>query len=273
MSLYRLGSNLALAGSGNIPGVSHINKFGANVDIASDTTEDVWDGGGTYSYPTLPLMTKLSQTANQAAMVGAEIEVQGLDANWDLIVQTKALNASNTTTPVTLDTPLLRAFRMKVLANVVGDSPIRLHNDAEDVDYAIISIGNNQTLMALYTVPFGKTAYLTNYYGGLVNTGVATPTNAQFDLWAADRVNNYEFQLKHEVGLPKEGPGFQHDFNPYVVFAEKTDIKISCGVEDKDGHAHAGFDIILIDNSTRATRPGADAVVLTGGAAPIVTVA
>ena len=233
---------------GHVPGHSHINKFGSNTEIASDTTEDVWDGSSTYSFPATALMTRMSQTVNQAAMTGGRIEIQGLDANWERSTQITTLNATNTTTAVVLDPPLLRCFRMKVLENVVGDSPIRVHNTAENQDYAIIGIGHNQTLMAIYTVPAGCTAYMTNYFGDLVNTGIATPTNSTFDLWAADRANGFEFQLKHEKGLPKEGSGFQHFFTPPYVFTEKTDIKISCGVEDKDGHVHAGFDLILVEN-------------------------
>ena len=233
---------------GHIPGHTHINKFGANEVIATDTTEDVWDGSANYSYPATALMTKVSQTANQAALTGGRIEIQGLDADWNKSTQIALLNAANTTTAVTLVPPLIRCFRMKVLENVISASPIRVHNTAENQDYAIIGIGNNQTLMALYTVPAGHTAYMTNYYGDLVNTGVATPTNATFGLWAADRASGYEFQLKHEKGLPKEGSGFQHFFAPHYKFTEKTDIKITCGVADKDGHAHAGFDLILVEN-------------------------
>ena len=83
---------------------------------------------------------------------------------------------------------------MKVLANVVTTSPVRAHNDAENVDYAIISIGKNQTLMALYTVPKNYTAYITNYYFGYVRDAVKDPDGISFDLWTADRVTDMSFK-------------------------------------------------------------------------------
>lgn len=237
---------------GNVSGMSHVNKFGENPDVVKNTTEDVWDGGGTYSFPATALMTKISQTTDQGDMQGETIEVQGLDESWDLVVQNVDLDDSNTETPVTLDTPLIRCFRMKVLANYVTTSPIRVHNDAENVDYAIIDTGNNQTLMAIYTVPDGKTAYLTNYYADTAPTGSGTkdPYAVKIKLWFADRDNSYEFQIKHEKGLIQDGAhSFQHFFKPYYKATQKTDIKISAfASNDWNGHVHAGFDLILVDN-------------------------
>ncbi len=233
---------------GNVSGFGQVNKFGENSDIADGVTEDIWDSGGTYAYPATALMTKLSQTADQTAMRGQTIEVQGLDANWALTVQTKDLDASLTTTAVTLDTPLIRVFRMKVLADVVGTSNIRCHNDAESVDYAVIQTGNNQTLMALYTVPAGKTAYMTSYYCDTVESTGKEPKSTEFTLWVADRANSYEFQLKHEKGVAKGDSGFQHYFRPYMKVNEKSDIRMRAVPSGEDAHVHAGFDLILIDN-------------------------
>ena len=154
MTLHRLTGNQALeAASGNNTGMTSVNKFGRNSAVDIDVQEEIWDGSIAYSFPATALMTSISQTADQATLRGGTIEIQGLDANWDLVVQTATLDASDTTTVVTLTTPLIRCFRMRVLENVVTTSPIRVHNAGETVDYAIISVGNNQTLMAIYTVP------------------------------------------------------------------------------------------------------------------------
>lgn len=234
--------------AGNVDGHSVVNKFGSNSSVTGDTQEDVWDGGGSYSYPATALITKVSQTADQAAMRGGEINVQGLDASWDLVVQTINLDASLTTTAVTLTTPLIRIFRMKVQEDVVIDSPIRAHNDAESVDYAIMSIGNNQTLMALYSVPNGKTAFMTSAFFSNIDSTGKTATSTEFNIWAADRGNGYEFQLKHAVAVPEAGNGIQHNFRPYYKFNEKTDIRITALPADEDAHVHAGFDLILVTN-------------------------
>lgn len=239
------------AARGNLPGIMTINKFGRNPAVASGGTEEIWDGSTTYVFPATALMTKLSQTTDQVAMRGATIEVQGLDANWDLVIQTKALDGSLTTTPVVLDTPLIRSFRMKVLANVVGDSPIRLHNDAESQDYAIISAGNNQTLMAIYTVPDGKTAYMTSYYA-TNNPGTGAPTTLDIGLYGRDNKNDFAAQLKHIKGLSADVNAygrFQHFFIAYLEFTERTDIFIRATTVAAVANVSAGFDLIIVDNS------------------------
>ena len=136
---------------------------------------------------------------------------------------------------------------MKVLADVVSTSPIRVHNAGETQDYAIIGTGNNQTLMAIYTVPNGKTAYMTCYYAHHNPATGQDPTSNPIKLWASDRENSYAKQIKHIVGLPN-GDGFQHFFNPYTKFTQKTDIFITASPVGKDANVSAGFDLILVDN-------------------------
>ena len=234
---------------GNVAGYTHVNKFGENESSAIDTQEPVWDGSTTYQYPTAAdSVVRISQTTNQEAMLSANIEIQGLDASWNLAIDTVALDGSNTTTPVTLPTPLIRVFRMKVLANVVSNSPIRVHNTAETVDYAIISTGMNQTLMALYTVPNGKTAYITQYYVSITRSAALDPTGTDVKLWAADRDAGYEFQLKHSIGLPQSTTPYSHPFKPYMKVTQKTDIKLTTTCDSKAGQVHGGFDLILVDN-------------------------
>jgi hypothetical protein len=182
-------------------------------------------------------------------MRGEDVEIQGLDTNWDLTVQTVTLDATNTTTAVALTTALRRVFRMKVMADIVTDQNISAHNSGDTQDYATILAGNNQTLMAIYTVPNGKTAYINNYYGTQINVTNKTPVSTIFRLWAADRANGYEFQLKHSVGASETGTSDpKHEFVPRLKFAEKTDIKMTAYCDTNAGYVSAGFDITLEDN-------------------------
>jgi hypothetical protein len=251
-SITKLGINedfaLQLA-RGEIEGHSVVNKFGQNSAIADGTTEEVWDGSAAYVFPTSAVITKVSQTTDQAALQGGTIEVQGLDANWDLVVQNVDLNASDTETPVTLTTPLIRVFRMKVQENVVSTSPIRAHNDAENQDYAIIQTGNNQTLMAIYTVPAGHTAYMTRYYT-TIDAGVGNPTSFTVRLWAADRHNGYAKQIKHLASMdPDQAVIWNHPFFPYYRFTQKTDIYLTATPTGAAGNISGGFDLIIIQDS------------------------
>jgi len=247
MSLQKVPvGTLLLPASGVSSIVKSINKFGLNESVASGGTEEIWDGSAVYSFPSTALMTSISQTTDQVAMRGATIEVQGLDANFAEVTQDLVLDASDTTTVVTLGTALIRCFRMKVQADVVSDSTIRVHNAGETQDYAIIGAGNNQTLMAIYTVPADKNAYMTNYWAHHNPVTGQDFTSNPIKLWAADRANLYAKQLKHVVGLPVDG-NFQHLFNPYPKFTEKTDIFLTSSPVLKDASVSAGFDLLIVD--------------------------
>ncbi len=234
--------------AGRVSGVSGVNKFGANTAVGNDATEDIWDGQGTYIFPTTADITHISQTSNDAPMYSAVIELQGLDENWELTVQTKALHFSDTTTLIELDTPLIRVFRMKVLADVVAAEDISATNSAGTSSYAKMLAGNNQTFMAIYTVPAGKTAYMTDYYADYVRTPARDPDSVEYHLFVADRLNGYEFQAKHAKGIPKQAPGFEHHFKPYMKVGERSDIKITATANNSSAHVHAGFNLVLEDN-------------------------
>ena len=240
--------------SGSVAGHTCVNKFGENPLVAVNTTEDVWDGGGTYVFPTSATITHIRQATDQVGTdANATIEVQGLDTNWALVVQTADLDGADTTTEVALGTALRRVFRMKVLEDIVlaADIWTGATGVAAATAKAIIQTGNNQTLMAIYTVPADKTAYMTQYYVDNIPVVNRHPDGVEFKLWVADRANTYEFQLKHMRGVAEDASGIEQSFRPYLKITEKSDIKISAGVSGsagEDGNCHAGFDLILVDN-------------------------
>jgi len=227
--------------------VSSVNKFGLNPAIATGVREEIWDGSAVYPFPATALMTKLNTTADQPGLRDTEIEVQGLDADWTLTVQNVTLDDTDTTTLVVLATPLLRVFRMKVLADVVAVTSITLVNDADDVLYGNIEPGNNQTEMAIYTVPANHTAFLTQWYGNhLPATGVQ-PTSLDFKLWASDRAVPSAARVQGHVGLPQDAH-FRHKFYPYMGFTEKTDIFVTAKPVGATVAVTAGFDLILVNH-------------------------
>jgi hypothetical protein len=231
---------------GLIPGMSVVNKFGRNSAVASGATEDIWDGSTTYTFPSSASITHIKADAANATVNSKVVEVQGLDANYSLVVQNATLN-STATTEVALATPLIRAFRMKMLSDTATTTPVRIGPTGFGTSQAVISTGNNQTLMAIYCVPSGKTAYMTNYYATL-NPGAGNLTAMTVRLWARDNVNGYASQLKHIMGLDEDGSSlFQHAFNPYYKFTEKTDVYVDATTAGAAADISAGFDLILVD--------------------------
>ncbi len=234
---------------GNVTGHATVNKFGENDTVGKDTTEDIWDGGGTYTFPATADITHISQATDQVGTDGsATIEVQGLDTNWALVTQTKNLDATDTTTRVALDTALRRVFRMKVLEDIVAADDISCVNTGGGTTYATVQAGNNQTLMAIYTVPASKTAYMTKYYSSLRQGSGKEPKGANIKLWVADRDNSYEFMIKHSVGIQKGAGNPEHKFEPYFKINAKCDIKITGHSFDDIGNISAGFDLVVVDD-------------------------
>jgi hypothetical protein len=260
---YKLWSAIELAGSanpsldisaGNIPGQSNMNKFGGGFEAAAGTTYDVWDNAvanAVYDWPTTATITHVRAATDSAATQGLAVELKGLDANWNITVQNATLDAIDSETEVLLTTPLIRIFRKRVIANVVADQNIwsGATGMAAATATSVIQAGNNQTLMALYTVPNGKTAYMTGFYASVVDATNKTPTSTEVRLWAADRDNGYEFQLKMATAIAEGGSAEHHHFSPYNKFTQKTDIKVTMNCTDEAGHVHAGYDLILVDNA------------------------
>lgn len=252
-------SGLAIA-KGEVVGTSFIHKFGNAPDFDQpDGKITVWDGAddGTawenmiYDYSTTAAIDSIS--SNNAGNTQT-LQILGLDTNWEMISQTKALNGQNR---VALDTPLRRVFRMinigtvnlaghvfcfenVALAAGVPSDPSKIR--------AIIDDGNNQTLMAVFTIPAGYTGYMRDWYASLA--GGSKDSAYEIDLIA--RPFGQVFQLKHRASIVDTGTSYiQHKYQEPGVYTEKTDIEMRCAalaVGVVGASLSAGFDIVLVEN-------------------------
>jgi hypothetical protein len=88
---------------------------------------------------------------------GAEITIQGLNENWELTTEVLTLDGTAQTT----QNSWKRVFR----AFVSGSQAITADFTLSKRCYVVvlqIGVESQQTLMSLYTVPAGKSAYLFN---------------------------------------------------------------------------------------------------------------
>jgi len=236
--------------AGRVPGSSAWNKFGNNGDLATSATETVWDGSNAYTFPATADITHLRQAVDQSTMRGETIEIQGLDTDYALTVQEVVLDAANTTTAVALGKALRRVFRMKALSAVVTTQNVELRNVGGGTTYALIQAGNNQTLMAVFTVPADTNGYMTEYYATLNKDAGGGDPDVVIKMWFRDNANGYAPQIKHVQGLDSGATShFDHHFNPYYKITEKTDIYLNATNLSGSATADvsAGFDLILED--------------------------
>ena len=219
--------NLPIA-AGDVTGYSSINKFGAtDGDVTAGT---VWDGNsGTtvYPYPAAGVITITS-----ASNTGADVEVQGLDSNFELATEVVAIGGTGTTT-------FSRIFRA-IMVDTNNDSDVTI-NQGGSIAAKIIE-DQGQTLMAVYTVPAGKTAYLTHV--NYSSDKAATNSAMQFRLFA--RPENGTFNIKGVLGSAG-GAVIDYKYDVPLKFTEKTDIRIDL-IAAQQTTCTATFELILVDN-------------------------
>jgi len=226
-------------------------KFGFNADV-DDSLETVWAQGGLYSYLTSASVLKVSSssTADTSAGTGARtVELSGLDTNYDEISETVTLNGQ---TAVNTTNEFLRINRMVVRsagsggqnAGVIYAGTGTVTTGVPANKYATIAIGDNQTVMALWTVPRGYTAYLLQ-----TDITVATTQNNKYcTVLLVSRPDGEVFQIKDK--FVKAESSVHQAYTMPLKFEEKTDIEVRA-IGDSAGAdiaISAGLDIIYIQN-------------------------
>jgi len=219
-----------------------------NLEIPRDADIDQMN----YVYSTTDDIDSLSSSS---AADTQDIEILGLDINYSEITQTVTLTGQAL---VAIPIPLLRVFRMSnvnsadnighVYCYVNGAITLGVPDNSADVR-AMIQPLNNQTLMALYTVPLGKTAYMRDWFASTAGGN----KNSTYVIDLRSRSLGGVFQLKHRSSLSDFGTSYiQHQYIEPEVFLEKTDIEmrvesiaspVATGIS-----VSAGFDIVLVDN-------------------------
>lgn len=236
------------------PGYSKIDKFGYNPLITTGTDpEDVWEAGGLYPFSTSADIVSLSSSDNGDT---EDIIVVGLDADGYEVEQTIALAGQ---TRVALTTPLWRVYRMENegTSDLVGT--VYCYSGTANtggvpsggsITKAIIDNGNNQTLMALYTIPKGKVGYLFRGEVGMQFTGaIGAGVNFARCQYQSRRFGKV-FKVKKDISLVNYGSTNYADKRSFPdVIPSLTDIKINVHEVSTDLGVWATLDIMLIDET------------------------
>lgn len=245
-----INSSLELAITmGQLPGFSVLDKFGENPDIDTGTVpEDIWEFGGTYNYDadgTAPIVSLISDNAAD----NQEIEITGLDIDGYKVTQTITVNG-NTRVPLT--TPLWRVYRMSNESDTgnningtiycyVGTGGVPATGDVR----AIIDNGNNQSLMALVTIPRGYVGYLLRgEVGGSRSLNTGTMQCAYYS-----RRYGKVFKIKKRFYVTNQGTSTYQDVRSAPdVIPSMTDIKFTVeSVSSNNSGVFGTMDIIMIE--------------------------
>ncbi|MGA0425927.1 MAG: hypothetical protein ACO3OM_07335 [Alphaproteobacteria bacterium] len=238
---------------GQIEGHKHQFKFGHNA-LVSNTEETIWAQGGIYAYPPgAQQMTLSSSSDNDTANEGTgarTVEISGLDADYNEQSETLLLNGQ---TPVTTTKSFLRTFRMRVLTagdGLFNQGTIYLGTGTVTagvpaVKYATIDgFGDNQTMMCLWTVPAGYTAFLLQ---SNISTGNGSSTPAVLRTRLISRPHGETFQTKERITMT-DGNQLQNYSIP-LRFEEKTDIEFrAVSSTNVDFDVSASMEFVYIKN-------------------------
>ena len=238
---------LAVA-KGDLTSYSNVSKFGYNPTVGSSNYESIWEGSNAYPWmSTDDQLEVLSSDANDtSAGTGARtVELQGLDSSWNLLTETVTMNG---TSAVTTTGSFLRIFRARVVTagtSLRNEGTITIRDQDTSTTRALITNGatdgNGQTLMAVYTIPAGKTGYVIN-----INVSSQKDQEQTYRLMARDNtVANAAWNVKEFL----TGRGGFSDWRKYAInkATEKTDLDFQV-ISNSTSAAAGGFELILIDN-------------------------
>lgn len=224
---------------GLVPGYTLDTKFGRN-PLVSTTQETIRNLGGTMPYLDPGVSAPLSVVSDNVDDAGKTITLTGLDDSYNPQVVTATLDATDpTTTPVLTDVSFHRFFRAGMIPQV-NTGIITISSTAPGTPvFETIAAGEGQTLMALFTVPSGKTAYIIKAFATIEGTKIAT-------LRAKTRLPGEDFRTKRIYDLSASLPS---DIFVQSAIPEKTDYELTAVTDVPSAGISANVLYMIIDNS------------------------
>lgn len=212
-------------------------KYGYN-PLIINVQETIWDVGGVYAYPASAVAMTVT-SASGATDSGVTGVVFGLDTNYNEVSEAFTLNASGT---YTTTQTFLRVYRAYITGSTAPAGNIDVANGG--TTYARITAGENQTLMAVYTVPAGKTLYVTR---GIATHGTDT---AGAYMTIRFKVRDQGSVLRTAAKVDLVGGTIDFPFDYPLKINEKSDVEVTAICSKNQNNAVAAtFEGVLIDNA------------------------
>lgn len=229
-----------------------MNKFGRNTDI--DTSEeDIWDGGGRWkgvlaAAETFKLVSNdVNDDFGGTGMNTVRIYGHGSDGTEI----SEVVNLNGTTAVATLNSYIViyRMFGTLWGSGGVNAGLVQAYPGSGSTadNRAIIAIGNNQTLMAIWRVPDDKLFHLKSYYASLMAASLGATKYATLSLYSqsaasAGAVGHKDWRLRHNRGMSSDASsGIDHDFKPNITFDGGTVIKLAASTSANNFDISGGF--------------------------------
>ena len=234
---------------GEIPGTSLYAKYGYNSNIGT-TYEPIWDG--TTAYPgwlTTASTVRVRSGGNlydTLAGSGAQkVTIAGLDENWEPAEEEVELAGTSASAATTIT--FIRVNRVYVTqagtARGNNTGTITIEDTGTTSALAAIVSGNGQTLMALMTVPAGKTAYVRHIT-------IIPDSNKRMDVqfWAVESADVSTSSARLKRFWPALNQVHTEMADSLPSFPEKTDLWFEAKASGSGNGLAVRGDIWLVDN-------------------------
>lgn len=220
---------------GEVPGYSFAHITGYNPDVDSGASETVWSGGGLYPWSTWDQAYTLTVVSTSALDTGS-VEVFGLDADYNPTSEEIDFNGLTSGT----GTQEFIRVNSAIYKNGDGSNVGIVTVSANSVVVSHIAAGFGQSLSGIYTVPAGKTAYIT-----MGDFSVQKGEDAQVRFFV--RQFGDSFRIAH-IGETYQNT-YSYNFQVPLPIPEKSDLDVRGSlVETNNTRITTNFDLILVDN-------------------------
>ena len=249
MSNYFFNDERINIARGLLRGVTSEHKFGAVPAMSQNNTGTIWDVNDTLypwsAFDTAGVVSIVSDDTEDDEDKGGgtpgtgahKITIVGLDDNYELVTEELTTNGTVARTGTQSFKRVYRAFVSEGSANA-GTIDVKRGSTV----VARINETKSQTLMAVYTVPAGYTAYLTQ--GTATIQSGADATGDMFIRYFGQDA----FRIGHSFEVSGTGGQYLYEFSVPRVIPEKSDIDVRASVRSNNARATAAFDIILKQN-------------------------
>ena len=221
---------------GKVRGASTVHKFGAVPAMSQSQTGTVWDKNDTvYPWASWSTAGVITAAIADASDNGKVVTILGLDNDFNEVSDTITLSSTATVAGTTEFRRVFRAY-ISTGENNVGDITFTKGG----VDVLKITATKGQTLMAIYTIPAGKTGYL--YRGVCTAQSSADGSGHMFIRYE----NETAFRIAHSFEVAGAGGQYDYDFSFPIRIPEKSDIDLRITTRSNNGRYTAAFDLLLL---------------------------
>lgn len=235
---HYLEGDLALSiARGLVVNTTSQHKFGAVPAMSQNTTGTVWDKNDTvYPWSAFDTAGILVAAQSNASDNGKTVTVIGLDANYSEVSEEFTLSSSGTVNGTQVFKRVYRAYMSD------GPNVGNVTFSRGGAEVLRITAGKSQTLMAIYTVPAGYTAYLIQ--GTCTCQAGADATGDMFIRYFGQT----SFRVGHSFEVSGTGGQYLYHFAVPIAIPAKSDIDIRAKVRSNNARITAAFDMILVRN-------------------------